>query len=436
MRLVSGSVGVAVVRIDQIRQPAMVDGGPVTLALPPYATYSLETSQETRNLIGAPVPRNAAQSKDSARAAPRASGSACCRVAASIWPIHRRSMSRLKTLPTVLPAWPAGTARHWAIMPFRWPSTACWSLISSTSWPAGKRPPICALLPFCMTVPEYVIGDMISPFKALLGDGYRAIEARLAAAINLRHQLPAELPAPMYRAIKQADSHFCLSGSLAACRLCPARGDANCSARRRPIFWPSPCSPCRPAQPRRRFWNAMPGCSRRIWRIAPRRCRGSEAMTLYVCSLSAIQRCCRPHRRLAPADRHQRRNAGRPAKSIAPDNHLYLEFNDITAPAQGLVPPSPEHVEKILAFGRAWDRKAPMVVHCWAGVSRSTAAGYILSHALTPGSDPHDLARLLRARAPWATPNGRMISACRSGAGRQRRHEGCHCRHRPRRHGL
>ncbi|MFN3226427.1 MAG: YfbR-like 5'-deoxynucleotidase [Hyphomicrobiales bacterium] len=54
--------------------------------------------------------------------------------------------------------------------------------------------------------PEYVIGDMISPFKALLGDGYRSIEARLAAAIHLRHQLPASLPTPMHRLIKQADS--------------------------------------------------------------------------------------------------------------------------------------------------------------------------------------------------------------------------------------
>lgn len=133
-------------------------------------------------------------------------------------------------------------------------------------------------------------------------------------------------------------------------------------------------------------------------------------MTLYVCSLSAISdvvaRTGASHLLTVISGGTQ---VARP-DSIAPDNHLYLEFNDITAPAQGLVPPGPEHVEKILAFGRAWDRKAPMVVHCWAGVSRSTAAGYILSHALTPGSDPHDLARLLRARAPWATPNGRMIA--------------------------
>ena len=133
-------------------------------------------------------------------------------------------------------------------------------------------------------------------------------------------------------------------------------------------------------------------------------------MTLYVCSLASIgdvvARTGASHLLTVISGGTQ---VARP-ECIAPDNHLYLEFNDITAPAQGLVPPGPEHVEQILAFGRAWDRKAPLVVHCWAGVSRSTAAGYILSHALTPGSDPHDLARLLRARAPWATPNGRMIA--------------------------
>lgn len=53
--------------------------------------------------------------------------------------------------------------------------------------------------------PEYVIGDMISPFKTLLGDGYRSIEERLEAAIHLRHQLPAQLSAAQHKAIKQAD---------------------------------------------------------------------------------------------------------------------------------------------------------------------------------------------------------------------------------------
>jgi 5'-deoxynucleotidase YfbR-like HD superfamily hydrolase len=53
--------------------------------------------------------------------------------------------------------------------------------------------------------PEYVIGDMISPFKAVIGDAYKGVEARLAAAINLRFSLPAEPPAALKRLAKRAD---------------------------------------------------------------------------------------------------------------------------------------------------------------------------------------------------------------------------------------
>ena len=53
--------------------------------------------------------------------------------------------------------------------------------------------------------PEYVIGDMISPFKAVIGDAYKAVEARLLAAIHLRFGLPAVLPAELIALIKAAD---------------------------------------------------------------------------------------------------------------------------------------------------------------------------------------------------------------------------------------
>jgi 5'-deoxynucleotidase YfbR-like HD superfamily hydrolase len=53
--------------------------------------------------------------------------------------------------------------------------------------------------------PEYVIGDMISPFKAVIGDSYKAVEKRLLAAIHLRFGLPAELPEEVSRLIKEAD---------------------------------------------------------------------------------------------------------------------------------------------------------------------------------------------------------------------------------------
>ena len=53
--------------------------------------------------------------------------------------------------------------------------------------------------------PEYVIGDMISPFKAVIGDSYKAVEQRLLAAIHLRFGLPAQLPDAVTRLIKTAD---------------------------------------------------------------------------------------------------------------------------------------------------------------------------------------------------------------------------------------
>ena len=53
--------------------------------------------------------------------------------------------------------------------------------------------------------PEYVIGDMISPFKAVIGDAYKAVEARLKAAIHLRFGLPAKLGDDVLALIKSAD---------------------------------------------------------------------------------------------------------------------------------------------------------------------------------------------------------------------------------------
>lgn len=54
--------------------------------------------------------------------------------------------------------------------------------------------------------PEYVIGDMISPFKAVLGDSYKDIEERLANAIHARFGLPAQTPASLKRLVKKADN--------------------------------------------------------------------------------------------------------------------------------------------------------------------------------------------------------------------------------------
>lgn len=53
--------------------------------------------------------------------------------------------------------------------------------------------------------PEYVVGDMISPFKAVIGDAYKAVEKRLLKAIHLRFGLPAQCSGELTRLIKLAD---------------------------------------------------------------------------------------------------------------------------------------------------------------------------------------------------------------------------------------
>ncbi|MFC5583891.1 YfbR-like 5'-deoxynucleotidase [Nitratireductor kimnyeongensis] len=65
--------------------------------------------------------------------------------------------------------------------------------------------PECAMAALLHDAPEYVIGDMISPFKATLGDDYKSVEKRLQRAIHLRFTLPPDLPAKLKKAIKRAD---------------------------------------------------------------------------------------------------------------------------------------------------------------------------------------------------------------------------------------
>lgn len=95
---------------------------------------------------------------------------------------------------------------------------------------------------------------------------------------------------------------------------------------------------------------------------------------------------------------------------VASNRHLNLSFNDIVDPVDGLVPASEQHIEQFLDFIRTWDRQTPLVIHCWAGISRSTAGAYVAACALNPQANEYDLARLLRARSPSATPNARIVA--------------------------
>ena len=71
--------------------------------------------------------------------------------------------------------------------------------------------------------------------------------------------------------------------------------------------------------------------------------------------------------------------------------------------------PGESHVRAILDFARGWDQGSPMIIHCFAGISRSTASAYMSALALNPELDERELAHDLRWRAPSATPNPKLI---------------------------
>jgi predicted protein tyrosine phosphatase len=96
--------------------------------------------------------------------------------------------------------------------------------------------------------------------------------------------------------------------------------------------------------------------------------------------------------------------------AIQLDRHLKLAMNDICEAAPGLVLPCEAHVADLVKFALDWDRKAPLLIHCWAGISRSTAAAFISLCALNPETDELRLARALRQASPTAYPNRRLVA--------------------------
>ncbi|MGA7384087.1 MAG: tyrosine phosphatase family protein [Methylocella sp.] len=99
---------------------------------------------------------------------------------------------------------------------------------------------------------------------------------------------------------------------------------------------------------------------------------------------------------------------GRPS-GIAAEAHLVVVLSDIVAELEGHTLPAKSHVEKLLAFVRRWDQTGPLLIHCWAGVSRSPAAAFIAACALRPHRDEAEIAQAVRANSPTATPNARLV---------------------------
>ena len=95
---------------------------------------------------------------------------------------------------------------------------------------------------------------------------------------------------------------------------------------------------------------------------------------------------------------------------IAAENHLVLSVDDISMPLDGHTLPAEEHVERLIKFVGTWDRATPMVMHCFAGISRSTAGAFVAACALNPQRDEREIAWALRRASRTAQPNTRIVS--------------------------
>ncbi|HUZ12331.1 MAG TPA: hypothetical protein VMU93_05735 [Caulobacteraceae bacterium] len=95
---------------------------------------------------------------------------------------------------------------------------------------------------------------------------------------------------------------------------------------------------------------------------------------------------------------------------IDPARHLRLGVHDIAAPQPGLTAPDAALLEELLRFGRGWSGEAPMLVHCHAGISRSTATAFVLACERNPRADELEIALKMRRAAPQAYPNRRIVA--------------------------
>jgi predicted protein tyrosine phosphatase len=104
-----------------------------------------------------------------------------------------------------------------------------------------------------------------------------------------------------------------------------------------------------------------------------------------------------------------------------PGRRLVIAVHDIPHPQEGMVAPDADTIERILAFGRTWNATAPMVVHCFAGISRSTATAFVLACERNPGADEMEIALKMRRASPHAYPNRRIVALADDILGRRGR---------------
>ncbi|MEM8772891.1 MAG: protein tyrosine phosphatase [Pseudomonadota bacterium] len=92
------------------------------------------------------------------------------------------------------------------------------------------------------------------------------------------------------------------------------------------------------------------------------------------------------------------------------DRHMRVEVNDILEDMENRPAPREAHIENLIAFLGSWIPDRPLLVHCWAGMSRSTATALIAACLHNPDADEEHIGAALAAASPTAFPNTRMAA--------------------------
>lgn len=132
-------------------------------------------------------------------------------------------------------------------------------------------------------------------------------------------------------------------------------------------------------------------------------------MTILVCPLSKVVEMIALHR---PSRVISLLDPDFPFPELGPTyvgKHLQLRFHDVHVPTEGQVLPSVKHVDHLLGFLGAWNPGEDLLIHCRAGIGRSTAAAFIAACFLNPYVPEREIAVALRRASPLARPNETLI---------------------------
>ncbi len=144
-------------------------------------------------------------------------------------------------------------------------------------------------------------------------------------------------------------------------------------------------------------------------------------MTVLVCPLSRVLEVVASHR---PTRVISVLDPDATFPELGPDylgRHLRLRFHDIHASTGDQVMPSARDIDDLLSFFSDWEGAASLLVHCRAGIGRSTATAFVAACWYNPHADEWEIAATLRRVAPLARPNETLVRLADKAMGRNGR---------------